>query len=94
MHEQMNSEIDSYRERFTLALRRIREIPSEKRVKEPFRDWFEKEAAFLSEMAERMMENEKGNFQEASLEELREQNHHLYEDILPENYGRSFGNPD
>ena len=94
MYEQMNSETESYRERFFLALGRLKEIPSEKRVREPFRAWFESEAVFLSEMAGRMLENERENSREATLEELREQNHHLYEDILPENYGSSFGNPD
>ena len=29
-----------------------------------------------------------------TLEELREENHALYQDILPENYGESFANPD
>ena len=28
-----------------------------------------------------------------NLEELQEQNHELYQDILPENYENSYGNP-
>ena len=28
------------------------------------------------------------------MEQLQEQNHRLYEDILPEHYGESFANPD
>ena len=93
-NEQIIVDTEDYKERFSLALGRVREIPEEKRVREPFRAWFEQEAAFLSDMAELMLKKERGEFRDASLEELREQNHSMYQDILPENYGKSFGNPD
>lgn len=93
-NEQIIADTEDYKERFSLALGRVREIPGEKRVREPFRAWFEQEAAFLSDMAELMLKKERGEFRDASLEELREQNHSMYQDILPENYGKSFGNPD
>lgn len=93
-NEQIIGETGDYKERFSLALGRVREIPEEKRGREPFRAWFEQEAAFLSDMAELMLKKERGEFRNASLEELREQNHSMYQDILPENYGKSFGNPD
>ena len=93
-NEQIIEDTEDYKERFSLALGRVREIPGEKRVREPFRAWFEQEAAFLSDMAELMLKKERGEFRDASLEELREQNHSMYQDILPENYGKSFGNPD
>lgn len=93
-NEQIIADTEDYKERFSLALGRVREIPEEKRVREPFRAWFEQEAAFLSDMAELMLKKERGEFRDASLEELREQNHSMYQDILPENYGKSFGNPD
>ena len=93
-NEQIIADTEDYKERFSLALGRVREIPGEKRVREPFRAWFEQEAAFLSDMAELMLKKERGEFRDASLEELREQNHSMYQDILLENYGKSFGNPD
>ena len=93
-NEQIIADTEDYKERFSLALGRVREIQGEKRVREPFRAWFEQEAAFLSDMAELMLKKERGEFRDASLEELREQNHSMYQDILPENYGKSFGNPD
>ena len=93
-NEQIIVDTEDYKERFSLALGRVREIPEEKRVREPFRAWFEQEAAFLSDMAELMLKKERGEFRDASLEELREQNHSMYQDILLENYGKSFGNPD
>lgn len=36
---------------------------------------------------------EQGGLERASLEELAERNHRLYEDILPEHYEESYGNP-
>ncbi len=93
-NEQIIADTEDYKERFSLALGRVREIPGEKRVREPFRAWFEQEATFLSDMAELMLKKEREEFRDASLEELREQNHSMYQDILPENYGKSFGNPD
>ena len=36
---------------------------------------------------------QKGWLNEAAQKELEENNHALYQDILPENYGTSYGNP-
>ncbi len=41
-----------------------------------------------------LMIKEKEEGKKFSLEQLQEQNHRLYEDILPEHYGESFANPD
>lgn len=83
-----------YEERLELCLYRLRQIPSENTVQPPFGGFFQKEAAFLLYVIE-LWENKKtADWQEQSETELREQNHRLYEDILPENYGASYGNPD
>ncbi len=79
--------------RFTLAADRILEIPGEQAVPEPFRDFFEKEAAFLIHLCELRNRLLAGWQKSASLEELQKENYSLYEDILPENYAESYGNP-
>lgn len=75
-------------ERYTLAKERILEITVESEVKEPFQEFFRKEADFLSE-AMKIMEND----EEKSLEQLQKENIQLYQDLLPEHYATSYGNP-
>ena len=50
---------------------------------------FTKEAMFLQQVIHVMDHGIAGK----NLEELQEQNHELYQDILPENYENSYGNP-
>ena len=77
------------KERYELAAGRIREIQGEELVPSPYRDFFQKEAVFLTKAV--MAYEEDRTL--LSLEELQEENHSFYEDILPENYGSSYGNP-
>ena len=51
--------------------------------------FFTKEAMFLQQVIHVMDHGIAGK----NLEELQEQNHELYQDILPENYENSYGNP-
>ena len=94
-------------ERFLLAEERIREIKKEtsngveKETKtdegpvmpEPFRQYFCVMADFLILMADTYRFVNEGKLYLASLKELQEKNYELYQDILPENYERSYGNP-
>lgn len=80
-------------ERWQLARERVTEIADEMSVEEPYRSFFTREAAFLSSMYERMDQVSDGSLYDLTLDELRVANHADYEDILPENYGKSFGNP-
>ncbi|MBQ6602057.1 MAG: aminopeptidase [Eubacterium sp.] len=77
-------------EKFDLFMGRIREIPEEKTVPEPFRDFFVREARYIQAV---LAEAEKMKASDLSFEELQAGNLLVYEDILPENYGASFGNP-
>ncbi len=86
-------ELELEQERFSLAAERIREIPGENKVPEPFRDFFEKEAVFLSQLCRVKEQIQDGWLLRASLEELQRENQSLYQDILPENYEKSYGNP-
>ena len=58
-------------------------------AEEPYCDFFTKEAMFLQQVIHVMDHGIAGK----NLEELQEQNHELYQDILPENYENSYGNP-
>ena len=81
-------------ERFVLAEQRIREIIREDDpMPEAFQDYFRKMADFLLLMTDTYRFVAEGRLYLASLEELKEKNYKLYEDILPENYDKSYGNP-
>ena len=76
-------------ERYELAKERIAQIPQETIVEEPYRDFFVKEAAFLQQIITVMDNGTQGK----NFVELKVQNHELYQDILPQNYENSYGNP-
>ena len=77
-------------ERYKLAKERIVQIPEENIVKMPYQDFFIKEAEFLQKVISVMDENQEQN---KTLEELQAQNYELYQDVLPQNYEKSYGNP-
>ncbi len=81
-------------ERYGLALARIREIPGESICGEAYRDYFKQMADFVLQMDRTYELVEDGTLRRMGLEELKEHNHALYADILPENYGESYANPD
>ncbi len=60
---------------------------------EGFDEYFRRMAGFLVLLDDNKRFLAKGGLRKASLEELGRRNHALYEDVLPENYGKSFGNP-
>ena len=74
------------KERYDLAVERIREIREEKTVAEPYLDFFTKTAGFLEEMIRLRDRVEAVEMKKLSLEELRRENTQCYQDILPENY--------
>lgn len=77
-------------ERYKLAKERIVQIPEENIVKMPYQGFFIKEAEFLQKVISVMDENQE---QDKTLEELQAQNYELYQDVLPQNYEKSYGNP-
>lgn len=86
-------ENEAVRERYGLAVERIREMESEETVEEPFREYFRRTAAFIGMMDQLRQLVEDGSFREQSLDEMKAWNHRLYEDILPGQYETSFANP-
>ena len=82
------------KERYDLAVERIREIREEKTVAEPYLEFFTKTAGFLEEMICLRDRVEAGEMKKLSLEELRRENTQCYQYILPENYPTSYASPD
>ncbi len=76
-------------ERYTLAKERVAQIRTEKTVKEPYRDFFQRTAGFLTKTSEILEAGE----QDKTLEELEAENRALYEELFSENYGTCYGNP-
>ncbi|MDD3339537.1 MAG: aminopeptidase [Lachnospiraceae bacterium] len=85
--ELFQKETDYLEERYEISLERIRQIPEEVSVPEPFRDFFQKTASFIISIPQgRICKTD-------TPKEKAARNRMLYEDILPENYDHSYGNP-
>ena len=81
-------------ERYALALERIKEIPSESMCEERVQTYFRSMAEFVLLMERAWNIVESGELRRMTLEDLQDFNRELYEDILPEHYEKSYGNPD
>ena len=80
-------------ERFELACGRLSEIAQEKLPDAAFTEYFTSTARQAMRFVEAYRFVKEGGLDAASLDELQEHNRQLYEDVLPENYGRSYANP-
>lgn len=95
----LREENEAVRERLELSMDRIRSIKEED-ARLPYGLYFKRTAGFLGMIRELLTARGIGekelpeSWEKLSLEELSDWNHRLYEDILPENYGESFANPD
>lgn len=80
-------------ERYILSLERIKEIPNENLIEEPFLEYFVKMAHFVLSMDDLKNKIEDGCLKKYSFFELQKLNQSLYEDILEDHYDVSFANP-
>lgn len=80
-------------ERGQLAKERILQIPGEMQAPEPYRDFFIRTARFLQQVFGILDIKKSGQWAGMTLEERKDWNHVLYEDILPEHYHSSYGDP-
>lgn len=80
-------------ERYELALERIGEIPGESVGRPELDAYFGAMAAFAQKLGGYYAFLNEGDAGKAGLEQLQAWNYDLYEDILPEHYGQSWGNP-
>lgn len=86
-------ENENIRERYELAMERIRTIAAEHSVKAPFDDYFVKVADFIMKMDNLYEAVSADAFEKMSMEELEAQNRELYEDITGAAYEKSYANP-
>ncbi len=89
--ELLREENEAVRERYDLSMERIAAMEKEGPA-EPYGCYFTRVASFIGQIRELVCCLEAG--EELTLEEMEERNHRLYGDVLPENYGASFANPD
>lgn len=80
-------------ERYELVMDRIKIIPAESSVKGKYQDYFTKMAEFIALVDTVMGQKERGELESRSKEDCEETNRRLFEDLFPENYDRSYGNP-
>ena len=85
--------MEEIRERYELAMERIRAMKQEKTVSAPFYAYFQKLADFILEMDAYRASVEKGEPERMSLAELQEQNRRLYGDVAGGTYRESYANP-
>lgn len=89
----VQEELEILNARWQLAMERIGEIKSEHFGVVEFERFFSETAAFLELIGDTCSFIREGKLKTASIGELADRNHALYEDILPENYEHSFANP-
>lgn len=80
-------------ERLELACERLANIDEEHLKDEAFDDYFHTVKGFLSDIIDTYNWSISGGKDSDSLDKLKERIHKLYEDILPENYDKSYANP-
>lgn len=85
--------MEEIRERYELAMERIRAMKQEKTVSAPFYAYFEKMVDFLLEIDAYRTDVEAGKPERMSLAELQEQNRRLYGDVAGGAYKESYANP-
>ena len=87
-------ENEAVAERSLLSMERIREICTDEMNDKNFEEYFQRTAKFICHIEQLLEKIENDWLKTATEEELRAENQALYEDILPENYEKSFANPD
>ena len=93
----MTSDMEIIKERFELSYERISQIGKESEVSavlpDTYEDYFRRTAEFVLLMADTYKKIKDGFNHNASLEELKTLNKELYDDILGDNYDKSYANP-
>jgi aminopeptidase len=86
--------LDIILERYEIATSRIREIINEDTVSEPFKSFFCKASEFICKIDDLNSIIKSGEINDFSLDQLKELNKSLFEEIYSENYEESFANPE
>lgn len=91
--EMFQEENESLAERHGLAIERIREIPAEAAVAEPYRDFFKRTAEFLIMVEDTRLLLADGAFDDIPVDMLRDMNQCFYQELMPQFYEESYANP-
>ncbi len=91
--ELWKEENESVRERYDLVTERISQIMTEESVTKPYRDYFQRTAAFIMMIDSLYGMISDGSYKRMDLERVQKINDDLYEDILPGNYEISYADP-
>lgn len=89
----MNQEITILEERFNLSYDRICQISETQEVAQPYQEYFRQVADFIKLVKDSYEKVQKGYILQAPIEDVRAMNYALYEDVVGENYEKSFANP-
>ncbi|MBO4904147.1 MAG: aminopeptidase [Lachnospiraceae bacterium] len=81
-------------ERYRLVMDRIKEIGQEDTFGEPLVSFFHRCSSFMMMLSSVLERSLSGGAGDVLTEDLAVENHKLYEDILGDNYGKSFADPD
>ncbi len=81
------------KERVELAMERIRQIPEDRDVADPFHDFFCVVSHFILQTELLWKELKNGTRRKRTLAELQKEQEELYHDLLPGGYDRSWLNP-
>lgn len=91
--ELWNEENEAVRERYELSMERIELMITEETVEEPYRSYFLRVAEFIRMIGDLYETLQHRGLAQADIQTLERWNHNLYQDILPEHYASSYGNP-
>ena len=81
------------RERYDLTIERIRSIVLEKTVAPAYQDYFQKVSRFLVDIDAILNRISSKKVEDCTLEELQNENENIYQDVLGDNYEKSYANP-
>lgn len=91
-YKNLTEEYDDIEERYELIMERVRQIIHESLVKEPYRDYFSHVAGFIARIGDVLELVKNDALPDRSLDQLQAMNQGLYNDILGDNYNRSYAN--
>ncbi len=80
-------------ERYELVVERIAEIAKNAEVPAEYKDYFQKTAAFMLSVTEILEKKESGALANRTLEECKQDNDCMYQDVIASNYETSYANP-
>ncbi len=93
MEQTQKENTEVLQERYELVLERIGQMASEAMGHPALDEYFGRMAAFAQKLSGYYAFVNEGHMQDAELTQLQAWNRDLYEDILPEHYDQSWGNP-